>query len=227
MQENSLFHSITGIIWDLDNTIYKYEGEYQPVFCHAAAMAALDNGFDASFDEAFALAMDGAQNYKLSNHHFLNTHNMPIEQYHHDFHTYINEEDIVTLCDEVHPKFGALFEKKSYKHYILTHGAKEWANRALKALGLREHFEEDMIVGLECVDFVKKHQCHSPFNLVLERMGEKPEHVVMVEDSIENLEKPKELGVKTVWIHHGLKKEELPSYVDHSYETVVEFLDKL
>jgi putative hydrolase of the HAD superfamily len=49
-----------------------------------------------------------------------------------------------------------------------------------------------------------------PYLKVLEMLDAEPQSCVMIEDSLQNLETAKKLGMETIWVGEG----EIPSYVD-------------
>jgi putative hydrolase of the HAD superfamily len=80
-----------------------------------------------------------------------------------------------------------------------SNGPRRYVKRVLKELGVWEYFGDDRLFA---VDDTLPH-CkpeREAFELIFERIGVKAEECVMVEDSMKNLRKAKELGMKTVLV---------------------------
>ena len=63
--------------------------------------------------------------------------------------------------------------------------------------------------------------------MALEKINMLPEHVLFIEDTIENLKIPHSMGIHTVFIDHCKKQGELPEYVDFTYNSALDVLLEL
>jgi len=97
--------------------------------------------------------------------------------------------------------------------------------RVLAHIGLRKHFADERIFALEDMGYEKKHESPRPFIAGLRALNMAPENVVMMEDLAENLVIPHRMGMGTVWLHHGVVPDVVPSHVDFTCANAVEFMD--
>jgi putative hydrolase of the HAD superfamily len=213
---------VRGIIWDLDNTLYRFEEDFEH-FCHvAAARAALKGGLDKTFDQAFELCLKSYSVYGHSCQIFTEEYRIDKTQLHFDFHNYIDEKIIARSIELVN-----LFEELSLNHVLVTHASHEWAQRALTHLGLKDHFPDQMIIPAEATGFERKSESKIPFEMAIQKLSCPPACLVVVEDIAENLAIPYEMGLFTVLVHHGRKPEMLPSYINMACNNAVEFMEYL
>lgn len=190
--------NIKAIIWDLDGTLYQFN-DVHTYECNAgAAKAAIAMGAGIEFDEACALAQEGFLKYHngfqifqekfgLDAHEFQQRHMSAV-----DIHA-------VHLCELLPVLLPTI---KGVTHAVFTHGSKMWAGRILAKVGIRDVFN-DNVFGLECVHYNKKNETAKGFEMILDKLGVKPEEAIMVEDSRANLVYPKKIGMTTVFISSG------------------------
>ena len=62
----------------------------------------------------------------------------------------------------------------------------------------------------------------APYHHVLDKLNEKPENCIMVEDSLKNLKTAKNLGMTTVYVYGT--EEDVEGIADYSYATLLDFL---
>lgn len=218
MRQNDFSH-LRGVIWDLDNTLYRFEGDFEAL-CHvAAAKAALKGGLQASYNEAFSLCLKSYDVYGHSYRIFIEEHGIAQDQLHYDFHDFIDEKLIRKSLELV-----AAFERSPLGHVLVTHASRGWAGRALAHIGLKEFFPDEKILPAEDTGFARKSESCAPFEKALELLGVDAENVAVVEDIAVNLRLPYELGMDTVLVHYGQKPSPMPPYVRHDYNNALEFL---
>lgn len=206
MQNN--FGQIQGIIWDLDNTLYRFDAALINGFHVAMAQAAIDSGLVMDLQTAIGIARRSYAEHGLSAYIFTHTYNIPFADIHHGFHRHINEK-MIAACNDTRAQFKNL----PLKHALITHASKEWARRVLRHIALESWFPEERVFGLECNDFARKDNSRNPFAAALKALGLEPENVMMVEDTIQNLRIPHEMGMTTVFLHHGQEPDSLPEFV--------------
>ena len=101
---------------------------------------------------------------------------------------------------------------------IYTNGEKSYAKRVLKKLNMHDIFEE--VYDVTWADLQSKPQ-KSPYEKLLQELNVAGTECLMVEDSAMNLKPAKELGMKTVLIHHDKIKYD---FVDEQAEDVLSWL---
>lgn len=209
-----------GVIWDLDNTLYRLDEALYTAFDHAFARAVIAAGVDLEFSEAAALARESYREHGFSGETFIRQYGLSRAQLHYDYHGMVDEKIITACLDTV-----ALFEALPQKHVLLTHGSRDWAQRVLTHLGLSSFFTD--ILALEDYAFEQKHESARPFLAALDKLGTPREKTLMVEDTTRNLRIPHGLGLQTALIHHGQPPVSLPAYVGHSFNNAIELLKNL
>lgn len=215
---------IKGIIWDLDDTLYRFDEVFVTACNHAAANAAIKLGVELSFEEAAVMAEESFYQFGFSGAIFEQRYSISREEYHYHFHDSIDEKII-----EVNQAMIEGMRKLTYSNVILTNASRGWADKVLNHLALNEFFDDNKIIAQEDAGFISKAGGQDGFILALTRMDLKPEDVLMVDDMAKNLRIPKEMGMQTALIHHhkaGLEKEE-PDWVDASFADTLHFIDAL
>lgn len=213
---------IDGIVWDLDNTLYRFDENLTEAFHIAMARAALDVGLVMDLHTAIGIARRSYIERGQSSKIFTEDYGVSFAAIHHSFHHHINEK-MIEANDETREAFARL----DVKHAIITHASKEWAVRVLAHLGLSEWFPSERVFGLETVDFKRKDDSRDPFTAALGAMDVAPARAMMVDDLIPNLRIPHAMGLMTVFLHHGRVPVETPDFVQASYGNILELLNNL
>jgi len=191
---------IKTLVWDLDNTLYKFYPEQVDAWNRATVDYALQNGVTLPYDEALKLAEDGWLSHRNSGHHFTHTHGLCSRQMHIGVNNHLSEK-MVTACLETPELMKAMRE---YRHVILTFAVRDWAKRVLEHTKLAEFFEPDYILGAEDYNFEDKAHSARGILTALELTGATPDEVLFVEDTLPNLKPAKEkAGVNTAYLHHS------------------------
>lgn len=215
-------HDIRGILWDLDNTLYRCTQEIHDTFNTAIARAALQLGVNLPFDQACAVAHESFLKTRYSGAVFVENYNISP----HDLHSMsvdFLDHTLVSRCNDTVDMFG----KHGHPHALITHAARPWAQRILDRLGLRGWFPEDRIFAFENYNFESKARSQRPFEMALSSINLDPENVLMVEDTIENLQIPKRMGMTTVFVHHGDTPADIPDFVDFACRNACDVLGLL
>ena len=211
--------NMRGIVWDLDNTLYRVDELMEDAFNIAVARAAVAAGAPLTMPAAVDMARRGWREHGYSGHLFIRDFNLGRDELHEGFHGFL-DETIIKKSHEVR----ACFESLPVDHALVTHSHRGWARRVLAHLGLAEWFAEERILGLEDYGFRHKHACRSSFQQALGILALEAEQAFMVEDTLHNLKFPHEMGMTTVFIHHGRLPGEMPDYVDLSFGGAADFL---
>ena len=91
------------------------------------------------------------------------------------------------------------------KKVVFSNAPQHYAHAVLKLLRISDLFDE--VVAVEQTRYRPKPD-YAGFRHVMRRQGVRAGQCVMVEDSLENLQAAKRLGMRTVWVNAGLKKSE-------------------
>lgn len=213
---------IKGIIWDLDNTLYRLEQAHIKAFNIAIARAAIAAGVDLDFSHAVELAARSYIERGQSGRIFIEEYGAKPQDLHYTFHHYIDEK-IIEACRRTQD----LFASTPVSHALVTHASKEWAQRVLKQIGLTQWFPDDRLFALETFGFRHKYESPVAFDAAARIIGLDADSIMMVEDVHANLRIPYELGMTTALIHHGRIPAEIPPYVHLHCENSVFLLENL
>lgn len=214
------FSSLKGMIWDLDNTLYRFNAPLEKEFNRAIAHAALEWGVDLTPEEAIAIAEESWITHRYSAFEFMLRYNIPQADLHHLTDKHLDDQ-YIQKCDLT----CNLFSRGSEKHALITHSARPWALKILKRLELDPWFPDPQVFAYEDYAFESKAKSRKPFEVALESINHNACDTVMVEDTLENLKIPHEMGIMTVYLHHGRPVDELPSFVDYHTDNVRDLLD--
>lgn len=218
---------IQGIIWDLDNTLYRFTEAFYQSCTMAAAKAAQEHGIDLSFDETLKLAERSEQEYGYSMHGYVVHHGISYADLHFPFHDKI-DESVIEKIEEL----PIALQSINTPQVILTNASRGWAKRVLEYTGLNQFFDDAAIIPMEDADFEPKARSHKGFKLAQEKLKLPFENIVMVDDLDRNLIIPHKLGMQTAYMHHGgpidfSDKKTAPPYITAQFSDSVEFITNL
>lgn len=214
------FSTLQGMIWDLDNTLYRFDAALEKEFNRAVAHAVLELGVDLTLQEAMDIAEQSWITHRYSAFEFMVRYNIPQADMHHMIDKHLNDT-LIQKCEQTRD----LFARGNNKHALITHSARPWAFKILKRLELDPWFPEPQVFGYENYNYESKAKSRKPFEMALSAINQNPKDAMMVEDTLENLKIPHEMGIMTVYLHHGRSVDDLPSYVDYHTNNVRDLLD--
>ena len=193
------FTNIKTVIWDLDNTLYPYtEGQIEN-WHEAAVRSAIQLGATLDMKKGMQMARQSFEQYNYSSKIFELEYDICPKVMHYTLNRGI-DETILPVCGLT----PAAFENAPHlTHIILTHAHKDWAERVLKHIGLRDFFETKHILGLEDYDFKVKHDSNHGITYALDLVGGAMKDTVFAEDNLSNLEMGKKAGIHTAHVHQG------------------------
>ncbi len=213
------------ILWDLDGTLYPETHEVKDAFRRAVCNA-LRNVVDPALSDeaAYDLIKKSRQDHGDSFTGLIKK-GFKASTLHEAHHARLDPK-VVQRNEETIKAFERAREA-GVRHAIMTHGHMNWTLQVLEKAGLREFFDEADIISVEKIDFLKKHTGPEPFKRALALLGEKPENTTMVEDKAANLVHPHAMGMKTIMVHYGKIKEDVPKpdYVWHRCATPAQAID--
>ena len=213
-------NNLQAIIWDLDNTLYRFDGDFENLCTVAAAKAVIKSGINMSYEEAFSYCQKSYDEYGHSYYLVIKEHQIDQHQIHFDYHSFIDETVIKKSIELIE-----LMDQAPYKHVLVTHASFEWASRSLSHLGLKKFFSDDMIIPAEAIDFSRKSESTKPFLEALKKLETDIDHTIVIEDLANNLKIPKEMGLSTALVHYGRPPNPKPDYIDYFCNNAIEFLE--
>lgn len=214
---------LQGVIWDLDNTLYRVDRAIEDAFHYAVARAVIAAGVDLPFKLAAEMARDSFLKYGHSGKVFIDRYGLNSEKLHFAYHGYIDETVIAKSVEQ-----RDLFELLPLRHALVTHSARSWAEKVLRHLGLLQWFPPERIFAFEDYSFKAKHQHSTGFDVALEKLGLEAKDVAVVEDTLPNLEIPHRMGMATVYLRHGRPVESpAPGFLLMSCDNTIEALREI
>jgi putative hydrolase of the HAD superfamily len=114
------------------------------------------------------------------------------------------------------PRLRHALKKLPGRKLLLSNAPQHYVHAVLRLLRVDDLFDD--VFAIEQVRFRPKPEL-AGFMRLLQKHRLKPECCVMVEDSAENLQAAKRLGMRTVWVSGAGRK---PAYVDVKIRNVLE-----
>jgi putative hydrolase of the HAD superfamily len=114
------------------------------------------------------------------------------------------------------PRLRHVLNKLPGKKLVFSNAPQHYARAVLKLLRINDLFDD--VFAIEHTDYRPKPQM-AGFMRLLHKHRLNPAHCVMVEDSVENLQAAKRLGMRTVWVNATPRS---PAYVDVKIRSVME-----
>ncbi len=210
---------LSGLVWDLDNTLYRFDDAFKHACNIAAARAAIKGGVDMEIDEAIAFGWKSYREKGYSITLFIEQFQLDVTRMHHDFHHFIDEK-LIAACQDT----AQAFRDSTQKHVLLTHASRAWAVRTLAHLGLADSFPAAHIIPAEDVSFIKKSSGTAPFEHALAALGCAAGQAAIIEDMPANLDIPKKMGMTTILVHHGQKPDPRPAFIDYDFNNALSVL---
>ena len=112
---------------------------------------------------------------------------------------YVHDVDLSFLAPD--PNLRRLIEALPGEKYIFTNGSRGYAKNVGEHIDVYDLF--DGVFAIEDADYVPKPQ-RAPYDKFCERFSVDPNTAIMFEDSLKNLEVPKQMGMQTVLVKTGL-----------------------
>lgn len=212
--------SLSGFIWDLDNTLYRYEAMTLHHGAVAAAHLARELGVDLPLDDLILRGEESVNQYGTSYHYMVHEFGIPEATAHLEF----NKRLDVNLVAKKNHEIVEAFTHHPGQHVLLTHASRDWAERMLEHLGLSAFFPSAHILPIEEVGYARKNLGPEPFQQALAKLGLPAGEVAMLEDSAINLVHAHALGLWTAYIHHGKPLSPQPDYVKSQFANAAEAL---
>lgn len=198
-------------IFDLDNTLHNATPHIFP-HINRSMTAYLQEHLQLSEDEANALRVDYWQRYGATLTGLMKHHGTDPD--HFLWHTHQFPELYNMVLRE--PRLRHVLKRLPGRKVVFSNAPEHYAQAVLKLLRIDDLFED--VFAIEHSRYQPKPQA-AGFRRLLRKHRIQAAQCVMVEDSAENLQTAKRLGMKTVWVNDALRA---PSYVDVRIHDVLE-----
>ncbi|MCB6182574.1 pyrimidine 5'-nucleotidase [Leeia sp. TBRC 13508] len=190
-------------LFDLDNTLHDANPVIFPRIAEAMT-AYIETNLQLNTPDAHALrtkywSLYGATLKGLVLHHGVNPHHFLQET-----HQFPDLLDILVFESSLRRVFHRLPGQK----ILFSNAPRHYAQAAVKGLGIKPFFNR--ILGLEDVGFHAK-PGKKGYLQILKEQKLAAHHVIMVEDTLENLWTAHQLGMRTVWI---TQSKQHPNWLD-------------
>lgn len=218
--------NVSGLIFDLDHTLYKDPEQKNGFYGEAAVEAAMRLKLFPTFELAAQAVHVSVETYKseltgLILHHGADRSSLYVAYHEAALPKFIPHIQKIPGMDDL---LKDLIED-GVKISLLTHSVREWAMPLLEELNLSSHFRQEHIFCLNDpeIAFRRKDEDVDVFKLVGSKMALEAQNLSFFDDSHKNLIHPHSLGMTTVEICWDKFTEKRP-YVHHQAANPHEFL---
>jgi putative hydrolase of the HAD superfamily len=198
-------------IFDLDNTLHDASPHIFP-HINESMTAYLQEYLQLDKETANALRMDYWQRYGATLSGLIKHHATDPE--HFLWHTHQFPELKKMVLRE--PRLRRTLVQLPGKRLVFTNAPLQYAEAVLKLLRVDDLFDD--VFAIEHSRYRPKPQA-AGFRHLLQKNRLQAAECVMVEDSVDNLQTAKRLGMNTVWVSNASR---VPSYVDLKIRSVME-----
>lgn len=198
-------------IFDLDNTLHDASPHIFP-HINQSMTAYLQQHLQLTEGEANALRQHYWHKYGATLSGLMRHHGTDPDHFLHHTHQFPELETMVIRCPRLRRVLRALPGKK----IVFSNAPRHYALAVLKLLNVADLFDE--VVAVEQARYRPKPDFFG-FRYVMKRHRVTALQCVMVEDSLENLQAAKRLGMRTVWVNAGNK---YPACVDVKIRDVMQ-----
>ncbi|OPZ78706.1 MAG: D-glucose-1-phosphatase [Alphaproteobacteria bacterium ADurb.Bin438] len=210
--------NVTDWVFDLDDTLYPSTCD---VFFKMEKRICeyMSKHIGITVDEARVLQREYYAKYGVTIRGLMIHHNIDPDDFLEDIH----QIDLSVLPEN--KDLDECIANLPGKKYIFTNGIKSHAERVLKKVGIRNHFEG--IFSIREAHFVPKPSIDI-YKKMLNTFGIDPTKSIMFDDAQKNLRPANELGMATVWVRgavtHFSKVEENPEFCDYITSDITSWL---
>ncbi len=198
-------------IFDLDNTLHDATPHIFP-HINRSMTAYLQEHLQLGEDAANALRMDYWQRYGATLSGLIKHHGTDPDHFLWHTHQFPDLPDMVLH----EPRLRHVLKQLPGKKLVYSNAPLHYAQAVLKLLRVDDLFDD--VFSIEHSSYKPKPQT-AGFRSLLRKHRLHASQCVMVEDSAENLQTAKRLGMRTVWVSDATR---VPSYVDVRIRDVLE-----
>jgi putative hydrolase of the HAD superfamily len=198
-------------IFDLDNTLHNATPHIFP-HINRSMTAYLQRHLDLEEQAASDLRVHYWQRYGATLSGMMKHHGTDPEHFLWHTHQFPELQQMV-----VHePRLRQVLQRLPGKKLVFSNAPQHYAHAVLKLLRVDDLFDD--LFSIEHTRYQPKPRI-AGFMRLLSKHRLNPARCVMVEDSAENLQAAKRLGMRTVWVNSTARA---PAYVDVKIRTVME-----
>lgn len=183
------------LLFDLDNTLYSADRELFSLIDVRINRFMVEEAGIAP-PEVDDLRRDYWQRYGVTLQGLIRHHAVDPEAY----LDYVHDVDVASRLDP-DPGLRRCLQQLTQRKVVFTNGSRAHALRVLDRLEITDQFEA--IFDIRVASYLPK-PFVDPYHKVLDALGLKARHCIMVEDSLANLRTAKELGMGTILVGDSL-----------------------
>ena len=198
-------------IFDLDNTLHNATPHIFP-HINRSMTAYVQRELGVSEEEANALRVAYWQRYGATLKGLMRHHGTRPAHFLWHTHQFPHLPDMVLR----EPRLRHMLKRLPGRKLLYSNAPQHYVHEVLRLLRVEDLFEDAF--AIEHARFRPKPEA-AGFRSLLRKHRLQPAHCVMVEDSAENLQTAKRLGMKTVLVGGGMRK---PAYVDLKIASVLD-----
>jgi putative hydrolase of the HAD superfamily len=204
---------MSGLVWifDLDNTLHDATPHIFP-HINRSMTAYLQRHLDLEEQAASDLRVHYWERYGATLSGMMKHHGT--DPVHFLWHTHQFPELPQMVLHE--PRLRQVLQRLPGKKLVFSNAPQHYAHAVLKLLRVDDLFDD--LFSIEHTRYQPKPKI-AGFMRLLSKHRLSPARCVMVEDSAENLQAAKRLGMRTVWVNSTARA---PAYVDAKIRTVME-----
>ena len=198
-------------IFDLDNTLHNATPHIFP-HINRSMTAYLQQHLELDEQAASELRVHYWQRYGATLSGMMKHHGTDPEHFLWHTHQFPELPQMVLRA----PRLRHVLKKLPGRKLVFTNAPQHYARAVLKLLRVEDLFED--VFAIEHTRYQPKPQLPG-FVRLLRKYRLNPARCIMVEDSVENLQTAKRLGMRTVWVNAAPR---LPAYVDVKIANVMQ-----
>lgn len=198
-------------IFDLDNTLHNATPHIFPHINHSMT-AYLQEYLHLDEEAANAMRMDYWQRYGATLSGLMKHHDTDPDHFLWHTHQFPALKEMVLR----EPRLRRVLQQLPGKKLVFSNAPQHYAQAVLKLLRIDDLFDD--VFAIEHAHYRPKPQ-RQGFVRLLRKHRLRPSQCVMVEDSADNLQTAKRLGMQTIWVSDALLA---PGYVDVKIRNVME-----
>jgi FMN phosphatase YigB (HAD superfamily) len=206
------------IIWDLDNTLYRFTPDFEDHCNQAAAKAAVKLGFHDDYDHCLNVARDSFRTHHFSIYQYLDDGRFQYRDFHHVFHEAIDDTHVKPIKG-----LRQKLEENDMPQIILTNASRDWATRAVRKANLDHLFRENDILAMEDFNYIPKARGTDGYQKAMSLLHQKtpniePGRVLFVDDLERNLKIGHIAGMQTALVHACDETKSAAQTMDHVHD---------
>ena len=221
---------IRGLIFDLDNTLFRYGPRYRDYYALTAATAAINLGLRHDLPDLVAAMRESGAADDDDVARFAATHGLPEKKLVHEFNAVAGrmfadlarEPGYVELLADL----PEILARVRLPMAIMTHGPRSWAEPVIDHIGVGRVIGPDLVFPVDHIE-INGRRSRAGFQTVAERLGLPMTDIAVVDDVADNFIIPKALGAQSVLVHWGRAARVPPDHVDASFRDARPFLHAL